>query len=233
MQHDKVKFWNSFVIRFGIFFVVLIVAAILISGYLVYTESSTVITDYSKERIKQTSNLAKQSFYALLDEVSNDIAVISENPVIDNFVQSPSKEAETQLQTLFEVILKNKPAYFQMRLLSIADDGKEIVRYDKVNNEVFQMTAEKLQYKGDKEYFKEALNTKKGQFYFSPINLNEEFGIISSPPTPTLRAASLIFNQTGQAVEIMAMTLAVYLTLSLLTSGFMNWYNSRIALVER
>lgn len=207
MQHDKVKFWNSFVIRFGIFFVVLIVAAILISGYLVYTESSTVITDYSKERIKQTSNLAKQSFYALLDEVSNDIAVISENPVIDNFVQSPSEEAETQLQTLFEVILKNKPSYFQMRLLSIANDGKEIVRYDKVNNEVFQMTAEKLQYKGEKDYFKEALNTKKGQFYFSPINLNEEFGIISSPPTPTLRAASLIFNQTGHAVSVLVMNI--------------------------
>ncbi|MFT7036957.1 MAG: signal transduction histidine kinase/CheY-like chemotaxis protein [Cyclobacteriaceae bacterium] len=207
MQHGKVKFWNSFVIRFGIFFVALIVVAILISGYLVYTESSTVITDYSKERIKHTSNLAKQSFYALLDEVSNDIAVISENPVIENFVQSPSEETEKNIQSLFEVILKNKPSYFQIRLLSIPDDGKEIVRYDKVNNGVFQMTAEKLQYKGEKEYFKEALNTEKGQFYFSPINLNEEFGIISSPPTPTLRAASLIFNRTGQAVSVLVINI--------------------------
>ena len=39
--------------------------------------------------------------------------------------------------------------------------------------------------------------------------------------------------QTGQAVEIIAMTMAVYLTLSLLISGFMNWYNQRMALVER
>ena len=40
-------------------------------------------------------------------------------------------------------------------------------------------------------------------------------------------------NQTGQAVEIIAMTMAVYLTLSLTISVFMNWYNAKMALVER
>ena len=40
-------------------------------------------------------------------------------------------------------------------------------------------------------------------------------------------------NQTGQAVEITAMTMAVYLTMSLTISTFMNWYNKRVALVER
>lgn len=42
-----------------------------------------------------------------------------------------------------------------------------------------------------------------------------------------------ILNRTGQAVEIMAMTMGVYLVLSLLISAFMNWYNRRRALVER
>ncbi|HEV7344410.1 MAG TPA: ABC transporter permease subunit [Devosia sp.] len=40
-------------------------------------------------------------------------------------------------------------------------------------------------------------------------------------------------NQTGKAIEVIAITMAVYLTLSLLTSTFMNWYNGRVALVER
>ena len=43
----------------------------------------------------------------------------------------------------------------------------------------------------------------------------------------------IVLNQTGQAVEVIAMTMGVYLTLSLLTSAFMNWYNRRKALVER
>ena len=43
----------------------------------------------------------------------------------------------------------------------------------------------------------------------------------------------IVLNQTGQAVEVIAITMGVYLTLSLLTSAFMNWYNQRRALVER
>ncbi len=42
-----------------------------------------------------------------------------------------------------------------------------------------------------------------------------------------------MLNNTGQAVEIILLTMAVYLTLSLLTSLLMNWFNARIALVER
>jgi general L-amino acid transport system permease protein len=42
-----------------------------------------------------------------------------------------------------------------------------------------------------------------------------------------------VLNQTGQAVEVVAITMAVYLTISLATSLGMNIYNSRTALVER
>jgi len=42
-----------------------------------------------------------------------------------------------------------------------------------------------------------------------------------------------VLNQTGQAVEVVAITMLVYLTISLLTAGIMNWYNARKALVER
>ncbi len=40
-------------------------------------------------------------------------------------------------------------------------------------------------------------------------------------------------NQTGQAVEGVALIMAVYLFFSLLTSVLMNWYNKKIALVEK
>lgn len=40
-------------------------------------------------------------------------------------------------------------------------------------------------------------------------------------------------NQTGQAIEVVAIWMIIYLGLSLGTSAFMNWYNARIALIER
>jgi general L-amino acid transport system permease protein len=45
--------------------------------------------------------------------------------------------------------------------------------------------------------------------------------------------ANTAINQTGQAIEGIAIIMAVYLTISLSISAFMNWYNKRIALVER
>ncbi len=45
--------------------------------------------------------------------------------------------------------------------------------------------------------------------------------------------AGTTINQTGQAIEGVAMIMLVYLIFSLSTSAFMNWYNKKIALVER
>ncbi|MEQ8825917.1 MAG: amino acid ABC transporter permease [Filomicrobium sp.] len=45
--------------------------------------------------------------------------------------------------------------------------------------------------------------------------------------------AGTVLNQTNQAVEVILITMAVYLTLSLFTSLLMNWFNARMALVER
>jgi general L-amino acid transport system permease protein len=45
-------------------------------------------------------------------------------------------------------------------------------------------------------------------------------------PTPRL-------NQTGRAVECIAIVMLVYLTTSLTTSLLMNWYNERAAIQER
>ena len=42
-----------------------------------------------------------------------------------------------------------------------------------------------------------------------------------------------VLNQTGQAVEVILVTMAVFLTISLIVSAFMNWFNKRMALVER
>jgi general L-amino acid transport system permease protein len=45
--------------------------------------------------------------------------------------------------------------------------------------------------------------------------------------------ANTTLNQTGQAIEAIALIMAVFLTISLGISLLMNWYNARIALVER
>ncbi len=67
------------------------------------------------------------------------------------------------------------------------------------------------------------------------LNLTKNSSLATAIAYPDLVAtfAGTVLNQTGKAVEIIMMTMAVYLTISLLTSIFMNWYNAKAALVER
>lgn len=67
------------------------------------------------------------------------------------------------------------------------------------------------------------------------LNLTKNSSLAVAIGYPDLVAvfAGTVLNQTGQAVEVIGITMLVYLTLSLSTSAFMNWYNARMALVER
>lgn len=67
------------------------------------------------------------------------------------------------------------------------------------------------------------------------LNLTKNSSLAVAIGYPDLFAvfAGTTLNQTGQAIEIIAITMAVYLAISLVTSALMNWYNARISLVER
>lgn len=67
------------------------------------------------------------------------------------------------------------------------------------------------------------------------LNLTKNSSLAVAIAYPDLVSvfAGTVLNQTGQAVEIIMMTMGVYLTISIVTSIFMNWYNAKMALVER
>jgi general L-amino acid transport system permease protein len=67
------------------------------------------------------------------------------------------------------------------------------------------------------------------------LNLTKNSSLAAAIGYPDLVSsfAGTTLNQTGQAIECIAITMAVYLTISLLISLVMNWYNRRVALVER
>lgn len=65
------------------------------------------------------------------------------------------------------------------------------------------------------------------------LTKNSSLAAAIAYPDLVLVFAGTTLMQTGQAVEIIAITMAVYLTISLVISGFMNWYNKKMALVER
>ncbi|WAP67263.1 amino acid ABC transporter permease [Jiella pelagia] len=66
------------------------------------------------------------------------------------------------------------------------------------------------------------------------LNLTKNSSLGLAVGYPELVAVgSTVLNQSGQSIEIVCIWMAVYLTISLSVSFFMNWFNSKMALVER
>ena len=65
------------------------------------------------------------------------------------------------------------------------------------------------------------------------LTKNSSLAVFIGYPDLVQVFAGTVLNQTGQAMECMAITMLVYLLISLITSAFMNWHNSSKALVER
>ncbi|MCZ6532129.1 MAG: ABC transporter permease subunit [SAR324 cluster bacterium] len=64
------------------------------------------------------------------------------------------------------------------------------------------------------------------------VTKNSSLGVAIGFPE-LVSVGGTILNQSGQAIEIIGITMAVYLAASLMISVFMNWYNEKMKLVER
>jgi general L-amino acid transport system permease protein len=65
------------------------------------------------------------------------------------------------------------------------------------------------------------------------ITKNSSLAVAIAYPELVSVFAGTALNQVGKEIEMIFMMMMVYLTVSLITAAFMNWYNSRVKLVER
>ncbi len=68
---------------------------------------------------------------------------------------------------------------------------------------------------------------------FLALTKNSSLAVFIGYPDLVQVFAGTVLNQTGAAVQVIAITMAVYLVISLITAMIMNVYNRRMALVER
>lgn len=68
---------------------------------------------------------------------------------------------------------------------------------------------------------------------FLNLTKNSSLAVAIGYPDLVLIGAGPVLQNTGQALEVISLIMVVYLVLSLGTAGLMNWWNARMALVER
>jgi PAS domain S-box-containing protein len=109
--------------------------------------------------------------------------------------------ARKRTSDVFEAVLSAKLNYLQLRVIAADREGHELVRVERERaGELAHAVAERaLQAKGDRPYVRAALAQPSGQVYVSPIELRQEYGQVTVPHTPVLRAAATHEGAGGSA----------------------------------
>ncbi len=112
------------------------------------------------------------------------------NNGVDPLENSTNTQWLKRLQTIFVGLISNHSELTQLRYIVAADNGKEIVRVDRVQDKAVIISDDQLQTKGDRDYVIETLKRPVGGVYVSHINLNQEHGRVVEPHMPTLRVST-------------------------------------------
>ena len=148
------------------------------------------------------------SFKTSIQELKEDVAFLEGTPPIQGIIRSRTaggidpldnsteQEWRQRLTTIFTKLLQAKPDYIQIRYIGIESNGREIIRVDRhgENNVIRSISNEELQEKGNTEYFQKAIKNPAGIVSLSDFNLNREYGEISLPPIPVLRASIPVYG---------------------------------------
>ncbi len=167
-------------------------------GYLLFKNSAEEIIRSSEQQVAHACELVDIKFSSFLQDVQRDIIYLANSPHLQDYLFSERQKGEGVRKKLlaeeYLALINSKPDYAQIRLIGVENNGREIIRAERLNGQTFLVQGDKLQEKGTRNYFFETILLPKDSIYFSPIDLNKEYGKITNPPIPTLRTAIPIYE---------------------------------------
>lgn len=160
-----------------------------------------------------------------IEAINAELSALSQLPqiraVIEPYrgLEAPSQRAMSaedvseQAQQIFSAVLRERPAYTQIRILSADPAGRELVRVHRTEKGIEAVAQGQLQSKGSEAYFEAAMRffrqggTAAGsddaaarEPYLSRVTLNREHGAVTEPRTATLRIIEPIHSSGGAIV---------------------------------
>lgn len=199
-------------VKIILIFTLLLLVTVSLVGTLLYRNNRAALLERELNILGIQSQQYHRNINANLQSFVDDVLFISSIPPVPGIIRtlkadgidpvdgSSLQEWKNRLNSIFQDFLKTHSNYFQLRFIGIADNGKELVRVDRLQGEIVQINGDQLQQKGNRDYFQEAIKLRPGQVYLSEINLNREHGLISQPVTRTIRLATPVFDHETMQV---------------------------------
>ena len=150
-----------------------------------------------------------------LGQIAQDVHLLAGTPPTQGLIRAreaggidpidgTSEETwKRRLTVIFSEMLKAKPQYLQLRIIGIAGNGREVLRVDRKDGQIYIRPENALQAKGRRAYFREAVRLPAHMVYFSEVELNRENEIVVKPFVPVIRVAIPLKNSSGEDFGIL------------------------------
>ncbi|MDB5656883.1 MAG: multi-sensor hybrid histidine kinase [Tardiphaga sp.] len=192
-------------------------------GMVGYHNVESAVIPVSLDRLMTQAKARLGLLDILLRGVRGDVLALRAMPAHDGLVRAAQNggidavenvtEAtwRARIEGIYVAQLRAKPALQQLRMIGIADGGREIVRVDRPGpgDAIRVVATAELQQKADRGYFRDAVALPAGEVFISPIELNQEYGVIEVPHIPVQRFATLITDAEGRPFGIVIANLDI------------------------
>lgn len=196
---------------YAAFLIAAVIPTALAGAIGVYLSLQSLKTE-TLRNLDQEVTVRAQGIGRFFDQLSSQLLYLANaRGLIDVVVAKQSKDvrllraATKRLERDYAALASLYPHIYQIRLIS--DDGQEWVRVDRKPMGVYVVPRGELQSKGDRYYFRDAMDVKFGQIYVSPLDLNVEFGKIEKPEHPVIRVATPVTGPSGNKIGVLIINL--------------------------
>ena len=192
----RVTFWAMFGIA---------LISIALINYIVQREHRTYLDEQGVQLLERADaagarlneeldQLARATRFLARTPPPLGIARAIANDRLDPLERTPLERWRARLETIFSAFAESHPSYYQMRLVGIADGGRELARVELENGQPKAISVDRLQRKEDRAYYEEGLRLPAAEVHLSEINLNQEYGRVVTPHRRTVRAVAPVFE---------------------------------------
>ncbi len=215
--------------RLAVFIALVALVATASVGYMVYRGSERSLIDAASERVSHTAETVSVRMWATVGAIGDDVRFLAETPQVRGIVRAKLQrlgldpmwsirddEWGQQLAEVFRSLLESRSAYLQLRLIGIADRGRELVRADRRDGRAEFANVDDLSARGDAPYVRETIELPDGALHLSDVVESDgDEGIPAG--TPILYVATPIYTDAEVPFGVLVVTVDVQAVLGSLS----------------
>jgi PAS domain S-box-containing protein len=202
--------------RLAIAMIALVAIAVSAVGWLSYRNLEQALLLRARDRIETHSRQVATDLEYYAASASGDVAGFRSAVALHGLVRAhkaggtdpvdgvSEKTWRDRIASRLAAELEAKPAYAMFRIIGLDNDGREVVRVDRMgpNGTIRIVPEAQLQKRGNRSYFQETIKLGPTRLYVSPLDLGRHNGLIEEVHRPTLRVATPVFADDGKPFGI-------------------------------